>query len=462
MVSQYASLLKERRKGTIGIVPSALYEPAAGPTKAQLDAFYQSNRADYIRPERRVLRYATFTTDAVAGAAEPTDKEIAARYQANRALFAAKETRRLSQLIVPTEAAAKAIRAKVQGGGSLEAAAREAGFSLSTVALIEREALAAQSSAAVAKAVFETAQGAVAAPARSGLGWHVVRVDAIERTAEKTLAQARPQLVEALRVEKRRQAVADLSASIEEQFDDGVSLSDVAKDVKATLTTTKPLTADGRVYGTASETAPRELGPVLQTAFQMEEGEPQIAELVPGELFIVFEASDITPSAAAPLREINDQVVADWRRAEGLKGAQKAAERILAAMGKGATLTAAMRAENPRLTNLDPIDLSREQLAQTGQRVPPPLALMFSMAQGTEKKLEAPNSAGWFLVQLDRIETGTIARNDPVFAQAKRELSQTLGQEYAAQLRTALRTEVGVERNQTAIDAVRKQLTGEN
>ena len=28
---------------------------------------------------------------------------------------------------------------------------------------------------------------------------------------------------------------------------------------------------------------------------------PQIAELVPGEMFIIFEASDITPSAAAPL-----------------------------------------------------------------------------------------------------------------------------------------------------------------
>ena len=462
MVSQYAGLLKERRKGTIGIVPSALYEPAAGPTKAQLEAFYQKNRADYIRPDRRVLRYATFTTEAVAKTAEPTDKEIAARYQANREIFSAKEARRLSQLIVPTQAAANAIRSKVQGGGSLEQAAREAGFSLSSVGPVERSAYTSQSSAAVAKAAFEATQGSIAAPARSGLGWHVVRVDSVERTPGKTLEQARPQIVEALRVEKRRQAVADLSASIEEQLDDGVSLTDVAKDVGAQLATTRPLTADGRVYGTAGETAPQELGPILQTAFQMEEGEPQIAELVPGEMFIIFEASDITPSAAAPLREINEQVAADWRRAEGLKGAQKAAERILAAVAKGASLPAAMRAENARLTDLDQIDLSREQLAQTGQRVPPPLALMFSMAQGTSKKLEAPNNAGWFLVELDRIETGSIPKEDPVFAQAKRELGQTLGQEYAAQLRTALRSEIGVERNQTAIDAVRKQLTGEN
>ncbi|MCL4673100.1 MAG: peptidyl-prolyl cis-trans isomerase, partial [Sphingomonadaceae bacterium] len=351
--------------------------------------------------------------------------------------------------------------AKVNGGSTLEAAAREAGFQISQLGLLEREAYAARSSSAVAQSVFGAASGAIAPPARSGLGWHVVRVDAIDRVEGKTLAQATPEITEALRAEKRRQAVADLSASIEEELDGGTSLTDVAKTIKAELTSTSPLTADGRVYGTG-EAAPQVLAPVLATAFQMEEGEPQIAELVPGELFIVFEANDITPSAAAPLRDIAAQVTADWKRAEGLKGAKKAADRILASVKKGASLPVAMKAENARLTDLDPIDLSREQLAQTGQRVPPPLALMFSMAQGTAKKLEAPNNAGWFLVELEQIQPGKIDAASPVFAQAKRELGQTLGQEYATQLRLALRDEVGVERNQPAIDAVRKQLTGEN
>ena len=461
MVAQYASLLLERRQGTIGIVPSSIYEPAAGPTKAQLASYYEANRGDYIRPERRVLRYATFSSEAVAKAPEPTDKEIAARYQANKAMFTARESRRLSQLIVPTQAAANAIRDKVAKGGTLEAAAREAGFQISSIGPVERDAYAAQSSSAVAQAVFAANQGAIAAPARSGLGWHVVRVDEIERVEGKTLAQARPQLIDALRAEKRRQAVAELSATVEEEFDAGTSLSDMAKTLAVELVTTPALTADGRIYG-SGQPAPQALAPILQTAFQMEEGEPQIAELVPGELFIVFEASDITPSATAPLGEISAQVTADWRRAEGLKGAKAAADRILAAVRKGTPLAAAMRAENARLTSADPINLSREQLAQAGQRVPPPLALLFSMAQGTTKKLEAPNNAGWFVVQLDRIEAGKVTRDSPLFAQAKRELGQTLGQEYAAQLRLALRDEVGVERNQAAIDAVRKQLVGEN
>ncbi len=95
-------------------------------------------------------------------------------------------------------------------------------------------------------------------------------------------------------------------------------------------------------------------------------------------------------------------------------------------------------------------------------RFPAPIALLFSMAEGTTKKLEAPDSNGWFVVDLDDIETGEVSRNDPVFAQASADLGGAMGREYADQLRLALRKELGVERNETAIEAIRKQLLGQN
>jgi len=107
LVSQYAALLAESRRGTIGVVPSALYAPTAAPTAAQLQAYYERNRENYIRPERRAVRYATFNAEAVAGSAEPTEAAIAARYQKDSARYAASESRRVSQLIVPTQQAAE-------------------------------------------------------------------------------------------------------------------------------------------------------------------------------------------------------------------------------------------------------------------------------------------------------------------------------------------------------------------
>lgn len=460
IVSRYASLFKERREGSIAVIPAGAFTPKSGPSEAQLTKFYEATRGDYIRPERRVIRYFTFGDAALGTIAVPTAKEVAARYEQNRAQYAPSESRTITQLIVPTQQAATSIRDRVQKGGSLEAAAREAGLDTVSLGPITRDDLTSQTSAAVAKAIFEAGNKAIAVPARSGLGFHVARVDAIERKAGQTLDQARSEIETALKAEKRRQAINDLAESIEEQVETGGSLTEIAADVKATPVTTKPITGAGQIYGEQAR-VDAILAPALQTAFQMEEGEPQMAEVEPGKTFLVYEVTSITPSASAPLKEIREQVIGAWKLSEGSKLAKAAADRIIKRMKDGATLAAAMAAEKVSLPSPDSINLTREQLGQA-QQVPAPLALMFSMAQGTTKRLEAPRDAGWFVVRLNAIEAGKLAKDDPQFAAARAELSQSMAREYSDQLRKAIESVVGVEKNQTALSAVKRQLTGSN
>lgn len=459
--NQYAALLKETRSGSIAVIPSTAYAPTSDPSAQVLKTFYDKNRGDYVRPERRSIRYATFGVDDLGTRGEPTEKEIADYYNANRKQFAATERRTVTQFVVPTQQAAATIRSKVNSGGTIEQAAREAGLQTTKLGPLTQEALAAQTSAAVAKAVFAAPSGTAAAPARSGLGFHVARVDAIERQDGKTLAQATEEIRETLRVSKRRTVVTDLAADIEAQISDGASISDIAKAVGGKLEVTAPLTAGGLVYDKPQEQAPQVIIPALQTAFDMEEQEPELVELTAGQAFLIFEVAEITPSAAAPLSEIRARVIADWKIAEGGKLAKQAADRILGRLKAGKTLAAAVGEESRTLPGVDTITLSREQLAQSGQRVPPALALMFSMAEGTFKKLEAPQNAGWFVVDLDNIEPGKVEPNDPILARTIAELSQASGQEYAEQLRSAIRKEMGVEKNDAGIEAVRKQLVGE-
>ena len=460
IVARYASLFRERREGAIAVIPAQAFAPAAGPSEAQLAKFYETTRGDYIRPERRVIRYFTFGDDALGTVAAPSEKEIAARYNQNKAQYAPSESRTITQLIVPTQQAANSIRDRVQKGGSLEAAAREAGLEAAKVGPITRSELASQTSDAVAKAVFEAGSNTLATPARSGLGFHVARIDAIDRKAGQTLAQARGDIETALRAEKRRQAMSDLAESIEEQVETGGSLTEIAGEIKAKLVTTKPITGAGQIYGEQAR-VDAILAPALQTAFQMEEGEPQLAEVEPGKTFLVYEVTTITPSAAAPLKDVRERVIAAWKLAEGTKLAKAAADRIMKRVQDGTTLAAAMSAEKVKLPSPDSVNLTREQLGQA-QQVPPPLALMFSMAEGTTKRLEAPRNAGWFVVRLDNIEAGTLEKDAPQFAQAHAELSQTMAREYSDQLRKSIQTVVGVEKNETAIAAVRRQLTGAN
>ena len=458
---RYAQLFKERRQGSIALLPAATYAPSGAADPEVLRAYYNANREAFVRPERRVIRYATFDSDALGDRIEPTEAEIAARYKRDAEQYAASETRNFTQLIVPTEAAAKSIRDRVAGGASFEQVAREAGLRASPVVDVTRSALAAQSSPAVAAAYFAAANGAMTTPARSSLGWHVARIDSVDATPARTLADVRGEISDTLREEKRVRGLADLATEIEEQLRDGATLAEVADDLDLQLSNTGPTLADGRMFENPEQSVPDVLRPALATAFQMEVEEPEIAPVDGGQTYLVYEVGDITGAAVAPYQEIEQLVEARWRATEGMKAAQAAADRVMARVRKGSTMQAALAAEDRRVPPAQSVDMTREDLArQREQRVPPPLALLFSMAEGTTKKLDAGGNTGFFVVKVNDITMDDIAKDDPLIEQATRQMGPLIGEEYAEQLRLAMREELGVSRNPSAIEAVRKQLIG--
>ncbi len=460
---RYATLLKEHRTGSIALLPAAAFAPAVPPTAAEVSAYYAKHQIEYTRPERRVIRYAAFDDSALKSAPAPTEPDIAARYAANRISYTALEKRKLTQLILPTEAAARAVLAEIAGGKSIEAAAATKGLAAAAIGPLSRDELAAQSSSVVAGAVFTAPRGRVMGPAKGPLGWHVFRVDAVDMRAAKSLDQARGEIVIALTTEKRRAALTDYLAGIEDKFDQGGNMSDVSKNLSVTPLLTAPLTADGKVYGVPDKSAPAELARIVPAAFAMERtNRPQLAEIEPGKRFVIFDVTDITPSAPAPLAEIRPDVTSDIQLQKGAAASRAAADKVIAAARKGADLSVALAAIGLPLPPVDRVDMGREQLTALRQQVPPSIALLFSMAQGTVKLLPAPNNRGWYVVALKAIVPGVVSATDPLIAQAAKELGQVSGREYAEAFRRAIRSEVGVTRNEAAIRAVGTQLTGGN
>ena len=460
VAAQYSALVLEKRRGEIALIPSLAYAPVADPTEAQLTKWYQDNRTRFIRPERRTLRFAVFGGDNLKVNAAPTAAEIAARYKRDAATYAARETRVVTSFVVPTQDAAKALAARIRGGASLESVAREAGFTASRAEARDREAMAGATSFAHAEAVFKTAQGGIAEPAQGQLGWYVARVDGINRIAARTLAQATPEITEALTKEMRAAAVADLVAKIEADVDSGTAFAEVAKAYGLTIETTPPLLGDGRVYGNPKAQIVPQLIPVLRTAFQMEESEPQLAP-APGDLFVIYEVARIEEAAAPPLAEVRGDAVIAWKQAQGDILAKAAAERVTAKVRKGTPLGQALAEENKPGIQRQTIDKERrEVLADRSGRLPAEMVLLFSMARGTTKTLEAPRDAGWFVVALEDISILPLDKEGQVIAQTSQQLGAALADEYREQAITAMRKELGVTRNDAAIAAVRKQLVG--
>ena len=460
---RYAALLREQRSGSIGMIPAMAFAPKAPPSDAELQAFYAKNRDRFIRPERRVIRYAAFSEAVLKTVPAPTEEEIAARYEAGKAQYSEQENRRITQLIVPTEAAAQAIVAEIAKGKRLEAVAASKGLAAANLGAVTKQALASQANQAVADAAFAAASGGIAAPAHGPLGWHVQRIDGIDKRAARSLDQVRGELVAQLTIEKRRTALNDLSARIEDEFSNGGNIVDAAKELGLTLQETPALTADGQVYGQPGKTAPPLLAKVVQTAFSMEgEGQPQLAEVDPGKAFLVYDVTAITPSAVAPLGEIKADVTAAFAQDSGATAAKAAGDKVIALTKRGTDLAAALASLGVTLPPLQPVNMGREQLNAAKQQIPPPLLLLFSMARGTTKLLPAPDNRGWFVVSLKDIVPGKVDPADPMLQSAQAELGQLAGREYSQQLAAAIRKELGVKRNEPAIRALHTQLAGGN
>ncbi|WP_430389042.1 SurA N-terminal domain-containing protein [Blastomonas fulva] len=461
MALPYAGLILEGREGDIAFVPSAAFAPKTAPSAAQLQSFFSRNGARYRIPERRVLRFASFITDRFRDQVKVTDAEIAALYKTRSAEFAATEKRDLEQLIVPTEAAAKAIAAKINDGVSMVAAAKDAGLAPVDLGLRSKEELTRDASPAVANAVFAAASGKVATPAKSALGWHVVRIDSISAIAGRSLAQVRATLENEIAQDKLRQTVSDFTANLEDRIADGASLADIAKDEKLTLEVSPELLANGQSPSRPDFAPIGAYQAMLPVAFGLEEDAgPQLVEVQQGKEFAIFEVQEIKRAAPPPLASIRDVVARDWALAQGLSSAKKLADSIAKSSRTSAALSKAVTGAKVALPGIEQIATNRQTIMQQQGRVPPPVALLFSMAEGTTKVLEGPNRTGWFIVHLSKINRGDASKVPELLQATRTQLGQVVADEYGQQLMAAMKATTNVKRNPAAIKRVKDQLTG--
>ena len=460
LVLPYASLLLEKRSGQVAVIPSAAYFPTSAPSEAILLQYYRTNSAKFTIPEKRAISYALFDADVVAAKAKPSEADIAAFYKTNAAQYAASQTRDVSQIIVLTEAAAKATADKVSKGQSLSAVAAELGLAVTTTTGVTRAALTSAASKQVADAVFQTAQGQIATPARGKLGWVVARVDAVKQLGARPLAAVRAEIEAGLAATRSEEMLADLTAEIEDAFADGGTITDVAKSNGLAVETSPKLLANGQNTANPAYKPIPEMQVILPAAFEMEtDGAAQLIEVVPGKRFAMVSVADFEEAAPPPLASVRPIVQQQWALAEGAKKARLAADRVRKAIDDGQSMPDALASLAIALPTVQSLSGTRAELSQEGRSISPPLSLMFAMKKGTAKMLQAPQNGGWYVVHLNEVIKGDARGNAGLLNARKIEMSGILQQEYAAQLISAAAKDVGVQKNEDGIAELCKRLT---
>lgn len=456
----YASLLLEKRNGEVAFIPTAAMTGGAAPTDAELTAFYQRNIARYTVPQRRVVRYALVTPAMVAARAVPTAAEVAKAYQADRAKYQPMEKRTVDTVVAADQATANAIAAKVKGGASLADAARGVGLEAASQS-VDKAGLAGTTSPAIADAVFAAGKGALVGPLKAPLGYVVARVSGIVQVPGKSLEQARSEIVAALTKTKTAQALATIHDAMDDALGKSGTFDEVAGDQKLTPVTTPALLRNGTNPDAPAAKPDSALTPIIAAAFGAEEGDdPQLVPVGTDGSFALVAPGRIVPAAARPLTAVRAAVAHDVAADRARQAARRIAAAVVAKVGKGAALSAAMAGNGVALPPVRPLGASRAQLAANPQRTPAALALMFSMAQGSAKMLEAPDGAGWLVVKLDHIERGDATHSPGVVAATRADLGRVVGREYLDQFAQAVRNAVGVKIDTGAVAKVKADLTG--
>ncbi len=457
----YASMLLEQRQGDIAFIPARLFAGGAAPTDAEVQTFYNQNRNRYMVPEQRVLRIARMGPEQL-GNTTPSDQEIAAYYNANRATYAGSETRVLSRVSLPDQATAAQVAQRARAGGSFAAAAAPAGFSAADVSLgpQTREQLTSLAGQAVASQVFGAAQGAIIGPVQSSTGWDVVRVENIERTAGRSLAEARAEIAARLGTEKRKNALADLVNRVEDQIADGSSFAEVAAANRLPVVQTPPVTAGGVAPSQPGFTLPAEYRELPKAAFDMEPGaDPEVIVLPNGAGDVLLAVDNVVPAAAAPLAQIRERVAADFVERRALDRARAAANAVLGRARGNVSLADAVRQSGVNgLPQPESVNIRRIQLGQFQGDVPAPIQMLFTLAQGRAQLTGAPQGQGFFVVKVNRIQPGDAATQPALIAQVQTDFNRASGEEVALQWLTAAQRELGVRRDEAAIAAARQRL----
>lgn len=458
----YASLLLERRAGQIGFIPAAAVPAGPAPTVQELQAFYSRNVARYTVPERRVVRYASVTPALVAGQAAPNDAEVAKAYADDRATYAPAEKRTIAQVVVADQGGANALAARVRAGQSIADAARAVGLEASIQAAVQRAAYASVAGEAAAQAAFSAATGALVGPVRGPIGFVVARVENIEQTPGRTLAQARPEIVAALTARKTTEAIANVQSAIDDAITDNATFDEIVADRKLQTQTTRPLLAGGADPDAPAARSDPALAPVVQAAFAVEQGDaPQLVPTGTDGSFALVGLGQVIPSAPRPLAQIRDQVARDFIADRARQAARRIAGEVIARAGRGVPLAQAVSQTGLRAPAPRAIDASRGQIVQNPRGVEPALQLLFSMAPGAAKLLEAPGRDGWLVVKLDRVQAGNAAGDRAAIGATRASLGRVVGREYAEQFTRAARNALGVKIDRDAVAKVRSDLQGQ-
>ena len=329
---------------------------------ADLAAYFDKQKAQYVVPERRTVDYAILTLAELRQRSPVTEDEEKAYYQSNINQYKLEDRAHVAHILFKTvgmtdaEAAevkkkAEDVLNKAKHGGNFadlakqysEDTTKDKGGDLGWI-------VRGQTVPEFEAAAFSLPKGSISDLVKTQYGFHIIQVIDRETARTQTLDEVKASIVNQLQQEKAEQLGENISAQIADEIRRGgrVPIEDLAKKFNMTTGQAKlveanqPLPELGNAPG------------LMDTIFHQRAGD--VGAPIHTDLgYVVLSVKDIQPSHAAQLAEVRDRVASDFRHEKAVELAKTRAEELAKRAKSGENLAAAAKGLGLEVKTSEPI-----------------------------------------------------------------------------------------------------------
>ncbi|TCS64190.1 SurA N-terminal domain-containing protein [Varunaivibrio sulfuroxidans] len=335
LISVLFKYRNERRVLDVARFEDGAQKNIPAPDAATLAAYHKKNAAKYMSPEYRAVGMIVISANDLAGDIAVNEKQIKAAYDSRADEFISPEKRTIQQILFPSEKEAQKARAQIVSGKDFAAVAKAmTGADAKTITL--GTFTRSQILPSLATVTFSLKKNTVSQPVKSPLGWHLLRVTAIQPGVQRPLSAVRDKVIADVKHEKALDLMFKVSNKLDDALAGGATLQEAAKDNALTYRAISSIDRRGMdASGKPVANLPQD-PKFLKTVFATNQGQDSsLVETKDG--YFVVHVQTVTPPALIPLDKVKDRVAADWKAEQQTEIARKKAAALLKKVQSDAT-----------------------------------------------------------------------------------------------------------------------------
>ena len=345
-VAQLAKLQGQERNVNYLRIDQRPFLKTVEVSEDKINAFYETNKANYIAPEQVVVEYIELSQAEIAKNVPINDEIIQAYYDENKSLFMLPEKRQAKHILinmdadtVDAETAAMKIVSEVQ-------AKIEAGESFSELAKIySKDPGSAQSGGDLGsfeqgmmvpefdEAVFSMEVGQVSEPVKTDFGFHLIKLTGIEAAQYQPLAEVKAQVTEQYQLQEAEKQYFDLLEQVNTiAYEQSDSLAPIVDATGLTIQTSDAFSRDGGAGNVLSNNK------VINAAFSEDVLKSRLnsatIELATNDS-VVLRVKEVIEARQKPLAEVEAGIRENLQREAAIAASAALAEELFAKVNNG-------------------------------------------------------------------------------------------------------------------------------